>query len=210
MKNTNSSIFFFYTLYFEFILVVQKIFLQIFPLHSQIKLYILWVVEGKFSTGHALALARVEPSQQVSVYRRILVPCKLNHKEFEEVLRYLGDLAMKDEVPIGEVLRWPEIAAILEGEPGDARRRGTDLRFALKRLRYPRLSAVERQFTRALKAARLGEGVRLSPPRFFEGEFLDLAFRARSPDDLEKLAGILHRLRNEGRIEALFRILREP
>jgi ParB family chromosome partitioning protein len=165
---------------------------------------------GTISTGHALALARVAPSQQVSIYRRVLVPCKLNRKEFEEVLRHLGDLALKKDVPIGDVLRWPEIAKILEEEPGDARRRGTDLRFALKRLRYPRLSAVEQQFTRVLKAARLGEEVRLSPPRFFEGEFLDLAFRVRSPDDFERLAGILHRLRSEGRIESLFRILREP
>lgn len=71
--------------------------------------------------------------------------------------------------------------------------------------RFPELSAMNRQFD-AFKNDVLGKtGVRLSPPRFFEGESFELGFRFANKKQLEERIKALNVLKD--RCDELFRLL---
>ncbi|TVQ36181.1 MAG: hypothetical protein EA384_14915 [Spirochaetaceae bacterium] len=76
---------------------------------------------------------------------------------------------------------------------------------ALRRLRYPRLTAMERRFGELQQRLSGGVPLALKAPRDFEGDGFELQIKVRSPDDIGHAIDALKRMQEHG--DELFELL---
>jgi ParB family transcriptional regulator, chromosome partitioning protein len=121
---------------------------------------------------------------------RILTELRCSASIQMEILERLSEIAIACDEPRIAILGCSEVQGVLH-QPGWSHRQKTQaLRSLLTRLRFPRLSAREDQFTRDLAGASLPKGTRLIHPPAFEGESWQLLF---SFSDLESLHDLLRK-----------------
>jgi hypothetical protein len=78
---------------------------------------------------------------------------------------------------------------------------------AVRRLRYPQLSAVEQRLAELAKTVRLPAGVRLELPENLEGEHVGVTLRARSAAELRAQAGAVVAALQSAPLEEMFALL---
>ncbi|MCC6766276.1 MAG: hypothetical protein IT293_16575 [Deltaproteobacteria bacterium] len=119
-----------------------------------------------------------------------------------DALDWLDDVAVRDGTRPASVLDRPELRAALAAR-GSSPDRWKRWKEALRRLRYPRLAAREREVAAAVRALDLGRNVTIAPPPAFEGGGVTVTIRAATADEL---AAALDRLAEAGATDALARI----
>jgi len=105
-----------------------------------------------------------------------------------EIVERIAEIARGQGLEPRDVLDDPEAVEVVRN-PGWNRRRKTQwIREWLYRKRYPRLSFREEEFRLRREAARLPARVKLTPPKYFEGEEWEMRLTFRGPRELEELA----------------------
>ena len=123
-----------------------------------------------------------------------------------DALDWLDDVAARDGVHPGEVLADPTLrtAFAARGSAPDRWKRWKD---ALRRLRYPRLAAREREFRETVRALDLGRAVTVAPPADFEGGVVTVTLRVSSEADLAEVGERLVKAQRAGTWSRLFGLL---
>lgn len=123
-----------------------------------------------------------------------------------DALDWIEDIAARDGVQAASILDRAELRAALAAS-GSAPDRWKRWKDALRRLRYPRLAAREREFAAAVRALGLGRDVAIAAPPAFEGGGLTITIRARTHDDLGTTLDRFAAARTAGALARLFALL---
>jgi hypothetical protein len=131
---------------------------------------------------------------------------RLGENQLRDVLDDLIAIGARRGCGPAAVLACGEVHAVL------ARRLGRNeairaLKQALRRLRYPQLSAVEQALAERVKALRLPSGVRVDLPENLEGEHIAVTLRARSAAELRAQADAVAAALRAGTVDELFALL---
>jgi hypothetical protein len=143
-----------------------------------------------------------------SVLAEVLAALRPSARHVADILDWLDDIAAREGVRPGAVLADAELQAIVRyrGSAPDRLKRWKE---RLRRIRYPRLVAREREIVDLVRAMDLGDKVSVTPPPALEGGELTIALRVRSSAEL---ATLLDRVRGgiaRGDLDRLFTLLDE-
>jgi ParB family transcriptional regulator, chromosome partitioning protein len=145
----------------------------------------------------ALELAEMETEEGIRLaeFFTALYP-SLNKQR--EMLGMAKEIAAREDLSIWDVFQSPPVQEVLSNEDLDRNQKIFRLRRHLKHRRFPALSRAEDHFQEVVKTLKLGAGVQLNPPPFFEGSDYRLSLCFSRLSELE--AGK----------EAIDRILQSP
>ena len=131
---------------------------------------------------------------------------RLGENQLRDLLDDLTAIAARRSCGPAAVLDIDEVRAVRARQLGrnDAIRA---LKQALRRLRYPQLSAVEQGLAERVKGLRLPAGVRVDLPENLEGEHIAVILRAHSAAELRAQADAVAAALRAGTVEEMFALL---
>ncbi|HWP57416.1 MAG TPA: hypothetical protein VNL14_05980 [Candidatus Acidoferrales bacterium] len=137
----------------------------------------------------------------------IVVPLKASENHVRDMLDWLEEICLRDGVAIDELLSREAFAAIM----GDARLGRSDklkrVKEELRRIRFPRLSWVEGEIARRIRALKLDPRTEMTVPKGLEGGWLAVQLRARSQDELKRLLAVLSEAAATGEVREIFTLI---
>ena len=111
-----------------------------------------------------------------------------------EILDHAGDIARREDLKVKDVLCGDALMDIRADPDLEPARKAGLIRVALKRGRYPALSAAEETFAQQSGKLDLRKDMQLVPPAGFEGPDYNLTLRFRSVEQLEQQTAVLDKL----------------
>lgn len=111
---------------------------------------------------------------------------KLSQNKQREVIRFVQEIAIREELGPGEVIQAEEIRTILGRPDLNRNEKGSQIRTYLKRCRFPALVKTEERFSKELKALKLDEHIRITAPPYFEGGLHALRMTFKSVKDFDE------------------------
>jgi len=153
------------------------------------------------SAQAALADGRIHPAS-VSYLERfseaerepavaLLLGLRPSKSTQKEILEYLHDLTIRDEVTVRTLLNERPVQAILHRTPANLPQQRQAFRQWLKARRFPVLHRIQSAFEQTRKDLGLAGEVELHPPAYHEGDTYEIRFSFR---DAEEFSGRLRRL----------------
>jgi len=131
---------------------------------------------------------------------------RLGENQFRDFLDQLSDVASRRGCSMASLLA--------DGPLRETLRRGLArndaihaLRQALRRLRYPKLTAVEERLTALRKGLRLPAAVRVELPENLEGDHVTVVLRASSAAELGEQARAVAAAAQERAVDEIFELL---
>lgn len=136
----------------------------------------------------------------------LAVRLRLGENQFRDLLDLLEDCAVRHRCDARAVLELPPVSAVLRGKLG---RNDTikALKAALRRLRYPQLSATEERLKDLARSLALPRAVQIGFPDHLEGTQLTLTVQAGSATELRGLLGACARAAERAEVDEMFRLL---
>jgi HPt (histidine-containing phosphotransfer) domain-containing protein len=158
-----------------------------------------------FGTGTLDRWLRHAPADGAALLR-VAEQLRLGENQLRDVLDAVEDIAIRSRCAIGDVLAQESVAGVLQ------RGRGRNeaihaLKQALRRLRYPELSATEARLNDLVKTLRLPRDVRISFPENLEGEEITVTLQVASAEQLRDRLRQLASLAECEQLDAIFRLL---
>jgi hypothetical protein len=131
---------------------------------------------------------------------------RLGENQLRDVLDDLAAIGARRKCGLAAVLGIDEVRAVLARHLGrnEAIRA---LKRALRRLRYPQLSAAEQGLAQRVRALRLPAGVRVDLPENLEGEHIAVTLRASSAAELRAQADAVAAALGAGTVDEMFALL---
>ena len=158
------------------------------------------LLEGKISEHTAIQLSQMDRASRRAL-GKFLIALRLSVSKQAEILEYVLEIAIRENLPIEKLIHTSEMRSILDDEKLNQPQKVEAIRKHLRERRYPQLSKKEREFTRNLKQLKLHPYINLRPPPFFEGNHYHLNLCFKNLDglkqNLQKLESLLknHSLR---------------
>ena len=110
------------------------------------------------------------PPEEASAFFEVLGRLKLSQNKQTEIIRLAQEIAMREDLRSAQVLESEDVRAIVDSAEFNRNEKGSMLRAYLKRRRFPAVAEAEEKFLKELKALKLNEYVRITPPPYFEGD----------------------------------------
>jgi hypothetical protein len=120
-----------------------------------------------------------------------------------EILQLVLEIARRDGIPPQEVVADPLLRTAMDTAGNDPNRVTRVVRRFLRRRRFPSIDAAERNFERLRRNLSLGDGLRIEPPRDFEGTQFHLGFSFETLEELGKLRDRLDGLLRDPALTAI-------
>ncbi|MCP4402830.1 MAG: ParB N-terminal domain-containing protein [bacterium] len=151
-------------------------------------------------------LASLSNDDRHSVFS-LISHLKLGLNKLKELLNYLEEIALRDALSITEILSAAEIQEIVAHEKYSGPQKIEQLRYALRKQRFPSFTALEEQYHEALKGLKLPRGLQLKTDRFFEDDNMSAGFRFSSPEELKSVAEELLQLSEKAELQELLQLI---
>jgi len=153
------------------------------------------LLEGKISEHTAIQLSQMDRASRRAL-GKLLIALRLSVSKQAEILDYVSEIAIRENLPIEKLTCTSEMRSILDDEKLNQPQKGEAIREHLRERRYPQLTKKEREFTRNLKQLKLHPYIKLKPPPFFEGNHYHFSLCFKDLEELKKraqeLASLLH------------------
>ncbi len=156
----------------------------------------------------ALGLSRWDAPEQELFLGLLERYCPgVNHQK--ELFQALDELRQAAGVPGGVLGVWRESGAgrVDTEEARPAAERLSAIRAAIRRARYPTLSAMEGEAEQLRSALRVPPEIQLQWPRFFEGDRITVRFSFRSAEEFESLSRRLAEMAGRNELRRLLELL---
>jgi ParB family transcriptional regulator, chromosome partitioning protein len=150
----------------------------------------------------ACELGALDPAQATAVaglLRRL--GAGLNKQR--EILQLVLEISRRDGTPLRKVVSDPLLLSAMESAGGDSNRVTQSVRRFLRRRRFPAIDAAERKFEGLRRTLALGDGLRLDPPRDFEGTHFQLGCSFATLEELGRLRDRLDGLLRDPALKAI-------
>jgi hypothetical protein len=148
------------------------------------------VREGLSLSTSVLFLSLDKEGQQAIL--PLLEALKPGENRIKEIISFLREISLRDDIPIASLLDKGNIGKVLGGHETPRPQRIKQLRRIVKKMRFPRLIEMEQKFAEYKQSLSLPPQISFHPPPFFEGEEFRMELRFK---DLRELGELINRLR---------------
>ncbi len=150
------------------------------------------LLNGSISLSVILEIEEMERDEGMK-FAEIFNSLKLSLNKQREIITLVKDIAFREDTGILEVLENDDISDILNNND-DRNQKSRELRLFLKQWRYPSLSEAEAHFDQCVKELKPGTGIKLIPPKYFEGPDYSLHVNFRDVEELEERKAALDKM----------------
>lgn len=141
------------------------------------------LLSGTVSLPTALELNGMNPEAS-GVFIKIFSQIKLSLGKQREIITLTMEIAHRENITVRAVFEENRLREILNHPNFDQSQKVQNIRYYLKKRRFPTLSATEKAFEQLIKELKLGSKVKLIPPNHFEGSTYTLTFNFRKLSEL--------------------------
>ncbi|MGD9763940.1 MAG: hypothetical protein AB7V27_09525 [Candidatus Binatia bacterium] len=164
-----------------------------------------YAAEKRFAEGTLSRWLMQDAPAQIALLA-VAERLRLGDNQFRAVLDDVVDIAARRGCAVAAVLEDPAVRAVWARGLGRNEAMKA-LREALRRLRYPQLTAAEQRVSALTRSLRLPAGARLECPPLLEGEEMTLVVRGSSATQLRARAAAAVRALQDEALEELFAVL---
>lgn len=150
-------------------------------------------------------LLSLDPPDRAAVLA-LLAQLRPGLNKRRQILTWLLEISLTEQVPPGEVLAADDLRAVLEDPKLGRREKEKRFRHLLRLRRYPRLTAAEKEQAALLGRLDLPPNVTLIPPRNFEGLGFTLQLSFADLEDLRAALKTANRLAASPDLAALLEL----
>ncbi len=169
---------------------ILNTFLSLVQMEEEIKIYVL---NEEVSRTNIRRISSLSSKDRMALLS-LISPLKLGENRLREILTFLEEIAKRDRLTIREILKRPEIQAILSYQELTPPQRADRMKKALLGLRYPRMYNMETKFEKKRKELNLPPHVSLQHQPFFEGKGLKMEFQFETAKDYQLIISSLSSL----------------
>jgi ParB family chromosome partitioning protein len=151
------------------------------------------ILDETISLSMAGELEKLDPESAVA-FSRVFAQLKFSLNKQKEILTLVDEIARRENSFVGQVLADAGIKTILDNEDIDRNQKGSQLRAFLRRRRFPEISEAEKKYQGLYKQLKLGNDIKLTPPKDFEGVTFSLHLSFNNLAELLELTNKVDRL----------------
>ncbi len=151
------------------------------------------ILNGTISLTMANELAMMETETAVE-FADVFEKLNLSLNKQKEMVTLVSEIAHRQDISIRQALSHESLKSILNDEDLDQGQKVRQLRAFLRQWRFPRIVDAERHYNFHLKKLKLGQDIKLIPPKEFEGNVFTLILNFRSIADFKILQSILDKV----------------
>ena len=152
-----------------------------------------YLVRQNLSLSASVLLLSLNKESQRAILP-LLEALRPGENRVKEIIAYLREISLRDEVPIPSLLARGDIGKILRDQETSRPQRIEQLRRVLKEMRFPRLTAMEGKFADYKQSLPLPPQISFHPPPFFEGEEYRMELRFKDLRAFRELVTRLHQI----------------
>jgi len=169
---------------------ILNTYLSLIQMEEEIKIYIL--KEG-VSRTNIRRISNLSPKDRIALLS-LISPLKLGENRLREILTFLEEITKRDRLTILEILKRPEIQAVLSHQELTPPQKADRMKKALMGLRYPRMRNMEEKFEKKRKELSLPSNLSLNHLPFFEGKGLKVEFQFETVEGYRTMLSALSKL----------------
>jgi len=169
---------------------ILNTYLSLIQMEEEIKIYIL--KEG-VSRTNIRRISNLSPKDRIALLS-LISPLKLGENRLRENLTFLEEITKRDRLTILEILKRPEIQAVLSHQELTPPQKADRMKKALMGLRYPRMRNMEEKFEKKRKELSLPSNLSLNHLPFFEGKGLKVEFQFETVEGYRTMLSALSKL----------------
>jgi hypothetical protein len=162
------------------------------------------LIEGIIALPVALAIDQMPDKKAAEAVNQLLYESNYSLNQQREILDSAIAVSRRDGISIPRLLSDGPIGDIRRKADLDHRHKARMIRLNLKAMRYPTISAVEKQFQHLVKKLKLPDKAQLVAPPNFESRSFAFRFEFDNQNDLETMQKVLNRLISAPEIKQLW------
>jgi len=169
---------------------ILNTYLALIQMEEEIKRYVL---KEEVSRTNIRRISSFSSKDRMALLS-LISPLKLGENRLREILTFLEEITKRDRLTIREILKRPEIQAILSQQELTPPQRADRMKKVLLGLRYPRMHNMETKFEKKRKELSLPSNVSLQHQPFFEGKGLKMEFQFETVEEYQSMLSSLSKL----------------
>jgi len=169
---------------------ILSTYLSLIPMEEEIKRYVL---KEEVSRTNIRRISALAPKDRMALLS-LISPLKLGENRLREILTFLEEIIKRDRLTIREIVKRPEIQAVLSHPELTTSQRADRMKKALLGLRYPRMHSMEEKFEKKRKELNIPSNVFLYHQPFFEGKGLKVEFQFETVEGYRSIVSSLSKL----------------
>ena len=139
--------------------------------------------------------------------RQVAVDLKASENHLRDIMDWLEEIALRENVKICQLLSRPEIVSVRTHPRLGRADKLKRIKEQLRRWRFPRLAAIEDALATRIKALQLPAAIHLSAPPGLEGGRLKAEFEVGTAAELCELSGCLRDAATSQAMTEIFTVL---
>jgi hypothetical protein len=156
-----------------------------------------YLVKEALSLSAAVCFLHLDKDGQRAILP-LLDALRPGENRVKEIISFLQEVSLREGVSVSSLLACDEIKEIIDDQEAPRSQRLEQVRNALKRMRFPRLTAMEEKFADYKRSLSLPPQLSFHPPPFFEGEEFRMELRFKDFRAFQELVTILHQIAEKG------------
>jgi ParB family chromosome partitioning protein len=169
---------------------ILKTFLSLAQMEEEIKMYVL---KEEVSRNNIRRISAFSSKDRMALLS-LISPLKLGENRLREILSFLEEITQRDQLSVKEIVKRPEIQAILSQQEPTPSQKAERMKKALMGLRYPRMHTMEGAFEKRKRKLNLPSNVWVYHPPFFEGKGLKMEFQFETSEEYRSMLSFLSKL----------------
>jgi hypothetical protein len=170
-------------------------------MEEEIKQYVL---KEEVSRTNIRRISSLSPRDRMALLS-LISPLKLGENRLREILTLLEEITKRDRLTILEILKRPDIQAVLSHQELTPSQRADRIKKTLSGLRYPRMHNMEDKFEKKRKELNLPSNVSLDHQPFFEGKGLKMEFHFETVEAYRTVISALSKLTGKKEFEEILK-----
>jgi len=180
---------------------ILNTYLSLAQMEDEVKTYVL--KEG-VSRSNIRRLSALTSEDRIAVLS-LISPLKLGENRLREALTFLEEISRRDQCSAREIVRRPEIQAILFQKELTPIQKAERVKKVLQAHRYPKMHQLEEAFEKRKKNLNLPSHLSLHHQPFFEGRGLTVEFQFETMEEYRTILSFLSNLVNREEFQEILR-----
>jgi len=167
------------------------------------------VLNNTISLSMAMELGVLEKNIGIEL-ARLFEHLGLSLNKQREVLEYVTEIAIIENISILKVLFADRLQDTLKNDDLTRNQKAQNIRSYLKRRRFPAITRGEKEYEEIVKSLKMGKGIRLIPPKYFEGTSYTFSLTFSNIEEMVELKKRLDKISQSMKFKNLFKIYSNP
>jgi len=151
------------------------------------------IISGNISLPMAMELGAMPPDEASAIVK-LFDSLNLSLNKQREILTFIREISLRETLSVLDLLEENRLKEILTDTDLDRVQKTRLIRFNLKKRRFPVIVKTEQEFEANRKRLNLGPGLKLIPPKNFEGTEFMLSMSFKSLTDLNNIQTAFNKL----------------